>query len=75
MFFAVALFLGTIAFLYLFVFVDKKGKGVAAKIKVFLYDTIPAGVKAFLRKTCGEKAVWALDRMVAYTCYEANPAI
>ena len=67
--------LTTIAFLYCFVFVDRDGKGVQAKMKRLLYETIPSSIKGCLRATFGNKAVWCVERSVSYVCYEANPMI
>ena len=64
-----------VGFLYCFIFVDAKGKGPQAKVKRFLYEGIPGAIKGGLRKCCGDKAVWALERITSYVCYEANPAI
>ena len=64
-----------VGFFYCFIFVDSKGKGVASKIKRFLYESIPEFIKSMMRKCCGDRAVWLLERTVSYVCYEANPAI
>ena len=67
--------LSIISFLYCFVFVDRNGKGVQAKMKRFLYETIPGSIKTCLRATLGERVVWWVERSVSYVCYEANPMI
>ena len=71
----VASMLTMIAFVYCFVFVDAKGTGIQAKIKRFLYEKVPDTFKACLRKICGERAVWAIERFQRWLCFEANPLI
>ena len=58
----VASILSIISFVYLFVFVDSKGTGIQAKIKRFLYEDAPGAFKNGLKKLCGERAVWAIER-------------
>ena len=61
-FLTVASLLSMIAFVYLFIFVDKAGKGKRAAAKRLIYDGIPNAFKSVLRKICGDRAVWALER-------------
>ena len=68
-------FLSTVAFFYCFVFVDRNGKGIQAKIKRFLYEGLPNAIKAGLRATLGERAVWCVERSQSWLCFEANPLI
>lgn len=75
MFMTIASVLSMISFVYLFIFVNKDGKGKRAAVKRFLYDGIPNAFKSCLRMTCGERAVWALERFTKYLCFEANPLI
>ena len=74
-FFWFATILTAISFIYLFVFVDSKGKGKMAVIKRFIYETIPNAFKTALRKILGENAVWAIERLQSWICFEANPLI
>ena len=59
----VASTLTMISFVYCFVFVDAKGTGIQAKIKRFLYQDTPRAFKSGLRKICGDRAVWAIERL------------
>ena len=71
----IAPWLFMIAFFYCFVFIDVEGKGKRSQAKRFFYRTIPNGIKDGLRKCCGDKPVWAIERTTSYVCFEANPAI
>ena len=63
LFFWVAATLSIISFVYCFVFVDAKGTGIQAKIKRFLYEDAPRAFKNGLKRLCGERAVWAIERL------------
>ena len=71
----VASTLTLVSFLYCFVFVDSKGTGIQAKIKRVLYEDVPRAFKSGLRSLCGERAVWAVERLQSWICFEANPLI
>ena len=75
LFFWFATMLTVVSFVYLFIFVDSKGKGKRAMIKQFLYEGIPNAFKSLLRKICGDTAVWAIERLQRWICFEANPII
>lgn len=76
LFYMVAGALLGISFLYCFVFVDIKGKGIQGQAKRMLYQRIPIAIKNGFRKLPGgEKFVWFIERSQSYVCYEANPAI
>ena len=65
----------SVAFLYLFVCVDSYGTGPLAKIKGFLFETLPEGLRAGGRKICGERFVNFIDRSARYVCFEPNPLV
>ena len=65
----------TIAFFYLFVCVDSYGTGPLPKIKRFLFETFPEGLRACGRKICGERFVNFLDASARYVCFEPNPLV
>lgn len=71
----VAVVLSTIAFFYCFVFVDRDGTGIQAKMKRFLYEELPDSMKRGVKACLGERAVWAIERAQRWLCYEANPLI
>jgi len=75
MIWAVAFILFSVSFLYLFVCVDEHGKGVLAKMKIFLYKKMPENLKAIAAKICGQKFVKFLERVAHYICHEANPIV
>ena len=65
----------SVAFLYLFVCVDEHGKGVPAKAKTFFWFTLPAFLKSVVRKICGQRFVWLIERTFRYICHEPNPLV
>jgi len=65
-----------LSFVYCFVFVDAKGKGIPAMGKRLIYQRIPAAFKAAIRMLpCGDNMIWFVERTQSYVCFEANPAI
>merc|ERR1711971_623050 len=70
-----AVVLITVSFFYLFVCVDSYGKGPLAKMKRFLFETLPEGLRTCGRKTCGERTVNAIDALARYICFEPNPLV
>lgn len=64
-----------VSFIYLFVCVDSHGGGIMAKIKNFLFNTAPEGLKRGGRKVCGDRFVSAIEGLITYVCFTANPIV
>ena len=63
------------SFFYLFVCVDANSGGYLAKTKIFLFKTLPDSLKRFGRRTCGNRFVDIIERIVQYICFSSNPLV
>ena len=65
----------SVAFFYLFVCVDERGKGCLPKTKIFFWIQLPNALKFVGRKTCGDRFVKLIERLAHYICHEPNPFV
>ena len=70
-----AMILTIVSFLYLCVCVDGNSGSPLAILKNFMFDTLPARLKAFGHKTCGERFVSVVLGVVDYIFYKRNPLV
>lgn len=65
----------TASFFYLFIFVDPRGSGPLAMTRRFLYETLPSVTRRLIYAILGQKALDAVDWLIAYVCYKQNPLV
>ena len=67
--------LSIITVLYLFVCVDGHQTGCLAKMKRFLFSSLPNILRGAGRRMCGAWLVDSIDAVADYLCYQANPIV
>jgi palmitoyltransferase ZDHHC4 len=65
----------SLSMFYLLACVDSEAQGYLPKLKVFLFETIPAFLKKVIGRFCGKRAVWLIERFFRYVFYEPNPIV
>ena len=64
-----------ITFVYMLVCVDANKGGVLAKIKIFVFITLPDLVKKCIVVIFGERVFSYISRLITYVCYSQNPLV
>ena len=65
----------SVAFLYLFVYVDMNKTGIIPTIKRFFWKTIPESVVTSLYLCCGQRGVNAWTDSIDYLFNKPNPVV